>query len=108
MRRPRSYVPSAAERQRIEFETERCRERRAAQARTQSCGIVARITHPARNGAEITRQHEAILFRETRVGVIEAELEDLVAERQSGVPVVEGRQRQPAPCRAYAARGRGR
>src|SRR5262249_42806493 len=98
---------SSAERRRIDVETERCRERRAAQARAQSEGIVARIGYAARDGAEVAGQHVAILFREVRVGVIEAELEYAVGERQAGAPVGKVRQRKPAACRAHAAAARG-
>src|SRR5262249_24464463 len=88
-RRRSTYEPvrsarasSMAQRRRIDVETERCRERRAAQARAQSEGIVARIGHAARYGPEVAGQHVAVLFREVRIGVIEAELEHAVAERQ--------------------------
>src|SRR5262249_53310545 len=99
---------SGAERCRIDVETERCRERRAAQARAQSEGIVARIAYAPRYGPEIAGQYVAVLFREVRIGVIEAELEHAVAERQAGVPVGKVRQRKPAARGAHAAAARGR
>src|SRR6266481_1936992 len=99
--------PSAAKRCRIDLDTECCRERRAAQARAQAERIVAWVAHAARDGAEIAGEHVAILFRKVRVGVIEAELEHPVAERQAGAPIRERRQRKPAACRADAAAARG-
>src|SRR5262249_46370448 len=96
-----------AQRRRIDVETQRCRERRAAQARAQSEGVVAGIAYAPGYGPEIAGQHVAVLFREVRIGVIEAELEHAVAERQAGAPVGKVRQRKPAACGAHAAAARG-
>src|SRR5215472_16346624 len=99
--------PSGTEHCRIDVEAERCRERRAAQSRAQSEGIVARVGDAAGQGPEVTGHYVAILFRDVRVGVVEAELEYAVGERQPGAPVGEVRQRKSAlalpPGKVFAA-----
>src|SRR6185295_18975210 len=57
-------------------------------------GLSALLTPPG-SAPEIAGHHIALLFRKRRVGVIEAEVEQVVAERQAGQPVGVGRQRKP-------------